>query len=793
MFKQSPMKALLVGSSLSAMTIATPALAQIEEIFVTAEKRVESVRDVSLSVVALSSDSLRNAGINDVSRVEQLVSGVNFAFIGNDAKFNVRGANSNNTFSDNSSIVGAFVDGVYRPRASQQTRAFFDVDRLEFLKGPQGTLYGRNTFAGALNLYTNRPDLDETAGGIDITYSSFDKLRTEGFVNVPVSDTLAVRIAGLRETSDGYIDNTAGPRLAADDDFAIRGSVYWEATDALDVTFRYTYVREEGTTAGTFSYTGLCRPVNEAGRTDALGGLLDCANPRRGSDGLPSFANQDPYTVEQDFVPNADLNEHSAALELNYDFGPVTLKSITSYTDYSSLIGADGDASGNPFERLWFLEETESITQEIQISSQYDSPLQWTAGVYASKDEQFFSFLDFRETQDDQSMVPDGLLLGTPLVSRDIFLNGFFADATAIDTVTLGVFAQGEYAFSDQLRIIGGVRYNYEDKELFGGGSNFTANGPVLVAFETGDSPRLVPQSPFDVFSYDLDAPGAVTLEDTFKRVTWRAGLEFDVTDDIMLYFTSSTGFLSGALNRNGSITDQQTSIVYEAGAKSLLLDGTLQLNVAVHRTNYSNLLSQVQATDPATGNVITFSENGGDIKATGAEIEAVWAPIDNLQFNLTAAYLDSEFGTFGVGNPYQDFGGQPVSVDNPLTPLGFIDLAGAQTPWSPEFTLNLGAAYTFDLGDKGTVTPRVNFFYSDGYSVSGILPIDPAARQDSYTKTDLRLSWSSAEGQYGVEVFVENIEDEAVNARANIGGNDFLQTSFLYPRNFGIRVRAGF
>ena len=162
---------------------------QLEEIIVTAEKRSENLQDIGLSVTGISADGLKKGGVTDVTRVDLLVPGVNFAFIGNDAKFNVRGANSNNTFGDNASIVGVFADGVYKPRASQQTRQFYDVDRVEFLRGPQGTLYGRNTFAGALNLHTNKPNFDGPSAGVEATFSSFNKFRGQGFVNVVANDS----------------------------------------------------------------------------------------------------------------------------------------------------------------------------------------------------------------------------------------------------------------------------------------------------------------------------------------------------------------------------------------------------------------------------------------------------------------------------------------------------------------------------------------------------------------------------------------------------------------------------
>lgn len=772
-------KILIGGVSSAAILCAAPAYAQVDEIIVTAEKRSENVQDVSASISAFTADTLKDAGIDDVTRIDLLVPGVNFAFIGNDAKFNVRGANSNNTFNDASSIVGTFVDGVYKPRASQQTRSFYDVERLEFLKGPQGTLYGRNTLAGALNLYTNKPDFSESYGGVDASLESFNTRRVEGFVNVPVSDTLAVRVAGVTESTDGYVKNNAGPNLGAAEEYAFRISALYEPNNMTSILLRASRAEENGSSLGVFSYAGVCRPTNAAGFTDQTGTILDCENPRRGSLGAQRFDNLGPYLVENDFVPEGKVKENAISLEANFDLGGVSLKSISSYTEFRNFIGADGDASGVPFERLWNDERNESITQEIQLSSNSDGPLQWLLGGYYSNDDQFFSFLDFRQTLDNNNN-PNGT---TGLVSLDNALNGFFADASYLDVDTLGAFAQAEYSVTDQLRLIGGVRYNDESKKL-SGSSNFTANGQVTLQPNLDVNPLIVPSDPFLVFAFNESAAGATRLDESFDKITWKVAGEYDVSPDTLLYATVATGFLSGQLNRNGSVTDQQESINYELGLKTRMLDNTLQFNVAAYVTDYTNLLTQVQEVDPNTGNVITFGSNGGDITAKGVEVDFIYAPNEAFTFNGGASILDSEYGTFGTGNVYQQLGGANV---------GFIDLSDETTPWSPSFTANLGASYRYDLGANGSVTPGISFFYSDSYQASAVVPFSSVARQDSYTKTDLRLTWDSASENYSVGAFAENLENEAVNARVNVGGNDFTQTSFLYPRNYGVRLKARF
>lgn len=818
---------LLVGVSVGAIAMSghSTALAQDSDtgeeaedsniIIVTANKREQNIQDVSSSIQAFSEEALDAAGINDVSRLELVTSGVNFAFSGNDAKFNVRGANSSNTFADNSSIVGAYVDGVYKARASQQTRAFFDVERVEFLKGPQGTLYGRNTFAGALNVYTNKPNFDGISGGLDVGYERFDTFRGEGFINLPISDTLAVRAAGYVTKGDGFIENLAGPDIGQQDDKGFRFSALFEPTDNFSLIARVQHTAEDGREAGLFGYTFLCRNVTPSGHTDAFGSERDCALPTRGSgDPVSLFAansgqpNTGPHTIAQDYVPDVDLEETVLSLEMNLDLDAVSIKSITSYTDFQNLFGFDFDFSPSPHSIGGFDETLESFTQEFQLNTDFDGPFNFTGGAYYSKDETFFSFSIYNQTLRTNPLgrvdtpvlnnagqpVLDGdgnplvlpVLTSTPLAGLDRSFNGFFADSAFIDIETFGLYGQGTFEVSDRFRVVGGLRYSSEKKTLEGGGSNFTANGPVTVVpeFGAGAAPAILPDSR-DVFAINRFASGANTGRETFNNVDYNVSLEFDVSDDALLYATTSTGFLSGVINNNGSTTDQQESVVYEVGLKSVLADGDLIFNLAGYYTEYSNLLAQFQVIDPNTGIGVTFSENSGTIDVYGVEMEATWNPTPGLTLSAIASYMDSTFGEFGQTSPYQ--------LNNGTQDL-FVDLSGETTTFSPEFTMTLIGSYEFDLGSSGTLTPVVQTYYSDGFNTSNLFAIDPSTRQSSFTKTDVRLTWESESGDYAVEVFVENLEDEAVLTRSNNnGGDDLLQTSFLFPRNYGVRLRTRF
>jgi iron complex outermembrane receptor protein len=792
--KQSTFKK-VAGILLAGLFAVSPAGAQqdsqgsraIEEIVVTAQKREENVQNIGLTITALDAEGMERFGIVDVSRLGFAVAGLTYATAGNDAKFNLRGANSTNTFGDNSSIVGAYVDGIYKPRASQQTRQFFDVERLEFLKGPQGTLYGRNTFAGALNLFTNKPNMDGVSGSITSSFESYTNFRTEGFVNLPVSDTNALRVAAFYENGAGYLENDTGPNAGAPDNVGVRLSWLMEPNDNWDFLLRYSYNQEQGTTAGLFGYKNTCRQRTPAGLTDAFGSVTDCQNPSRGGAQEPQ-GDTGPYDISQDFVPDGDLYESLFSLHINWDAGPVTVTSITGYTDFQNEIAYDFDSGPVRHDIGGFDDYVTSLSQEFIVASNNDSALQWTAGAYYSKDESQFAFWIYNATLADNSTRPvdpaSGLTVldGTFLVNGDTNFNGQFADNNNIDTTTTAVFLSGEWSVTDSLRLTAGVRYNNEDKSSYGGGSNFTANGPVTFLWNTGDSPIVIPTTRLTAFAYDPSAPGAVTQEREYDNTSWQAGIEWDLNDDSMVYATASTGYLSGTLNNNGTNTDEQESLMYEIGYKSILMDGSLLFNLAYHDTEYTNLLAQLQTLDPVTGVVLTTTRNGGVINASGVELELQWIPTDEWSLGFTAAWLDATFGEFGQTSPYQYNRGVPTVPEN---------MEGNTPGWSPDLMMNFFAEYTWDLGSSGALTPGLFFAYSDAYNTSNLYSLDPAHDQDSYTKTDLRLTWSSESGKYWVAAYVENIEDEAVLSRGNNGSQDNVQTGYLFPQNYGIKFQV--
>jgi len=764
----------------------------LEVIEVTAQKRVQSLQDVGISVTALNADAIQRYGIDDISRIELITPGVAFGFIGSDAKIAIRGANSNNTFGDNASIAGFFADGVYRPRASQQSQAYFDVARIEVLKGPQGTLYGRNTFAGAVNLTTNKATLGDFDMGVKLGFERFNRRSTETFINQPITDDLAVRVAVQTIRSDGYIKNI-GPAgdLGQEDSFNYRLSSYWQPSATFDATVRFTSIKQKGTTPGSFAAEGLPAPVNQDGVTDVRAEILDFGNPGRGTAGTNSSFDR-PNEVSYDVENKRDLQEDNLTIELNWDLDSVTVKSVSSYTDFSSALNFDGDFSPTPGTNAFWDEAVESVTQELQISSNNDSNLFWTTGAYYSKDQISFGYSQFSTvTNAPFGTVIDSqgreftLFDGTE--SIDPFGAGSFSDYTdfqEIDVTTLGLFFQGEYSVSDALTLIAGIRYNEEEKDTT---TSFATSKASDGSFLPGVTKFGLNGRPIDLFNYTVSAGS--TGSETFDIVTWKIGFNYDLNDDSMIYGSGSTGFLSGGLNSNGSSFDQQESEAWEVGMKNRLLDNSLQLNFAFYMNEFSDLVTQrLIFPEGDSSTAVTVSENAGASDVLGFEAEVNWIPTENWFINAGLSLMDAEYDTFGVSNPFQLNGGlRSGDVNN-----GLLVLDGTVPPWSPDMTLSLGAGHEFNLGDNGTITPYLQFYYSAEYNTDDVA-IYASQLQDSYTKTDLRVTWLSLDETLSVELFVENIEDEEVLARTNIGGNNLVQGSYLHPRNYGVKLRYHF
>ena len=752
-------------------------------ITVTATKVEESVQDVSASITALGEDQLDLAGITDPTRLGLVVPGMTFGYSGGEARVAMRGARTNNVGPEAAQVVGIFNDGAYVATTTQVMASYLDVNRIEVLRGPQGTLYGRNTFAGTINIISNEPNFDEFGGSARGTLGDYNRTRFEGVLNVPVSDTFALRFAGLGEQHDGYIENTYidGPvdDLRDEDVQIFRATARWQPTENFEATLRYTTSERDTKGDAIWGYAIIGCYRNDLDATTSTGLSANstyvdghCYQPgpdssgRTAPGGEASQQDAGPYSVARN-TPSRNASEgDSINLQLQYDMGWATLDFIGAFDSFEGIQSYDVDYSDGNFDGLDDLnnffagydtkQDTQSYEVRLASNPSADSRLEWLIGAFYYKSEANWQF----------RFLSDGQYLRYDTSANDTF-----------DSTSAALFGNVTYSVTDQLRILGGLRVNDDETVLIGGGDGGTSD-----------------------------------------ETLWKLGLEYDFGDDEMFYATASTGYRIGGVNGSALVAagappsyGPETVTAYEAGVKSTLLDGTLVLNASLFHNQYRDMHAQSFVTaciDPALPSTCIaseFTENGGEIDATGLEIEFNWLPGDAWFVNGSAAFLDSEFGEYNVGrvNGLGNFEGrQNVTLTTgEIVAAGGVpslSLEGWTPALNPEFTASVQVGYEFDLGGSNTLTPVFQTSYSSEYWSFDFNV--PGSEQDAYTKSDLRVIWRNDDRGFEVEAFVENLEDEAVLTRSVIFTPSqadvptaAIQANYADPRIWGIRLGVDF
>ncbi len=744
MYKHKPgavSQALLLPTAILAASAAVSADILLEEIVVTAQKREQNLQDVPLSITALSGAALQRAGVTDIASIETLTPGLQFGQSGNDARPSIRGARTENVSVQQDPVIGFFVDGIYRSRTSQALAAFVDVDRVEVLRGPQGTLFGRNTFGGAINVISNQP-IDEQAYGFDVTLGDYDRRRVEGFFNAVLADGLYARISTSVDEHEPYVENS----LDSDNGFRdkdenyLRVQLLWEPRDDFDATLRASRWTQGGNGASEFGYFLAGTPVDTGSAAAVINSTLSPVNPRTGGGNGP--AGSDPFRVNYDADASLDTEQETLDLELNWDLQAFSTKLLLGYADFETERFTDSDLSPNPSAVAGQIDSARTLTAELQLTSGEDGPLQWTTGLYYLDDDTRGIFIFDRLFDTDPAT-------NLPILTQPAPDSDFISDAS-VETTSVAVYGQATYAFTEALSVTAGVRWSEDEKDF---------------SRRTGFS-----------FSEPLDFSGRPVFEDedSFDEVTWRLGLEYALSDASLVYASAATGFQSGGFNNSadavtgGASFEEQTVTAFEVGSKNRLLDGRLTVNVAAFLNEFDDLLAQ-EFIDTGT-TVLAIATNAGEATVMGLEAEVDWIPTDNLLLNIRATFNDSEFGEFVLN--------EPVSGEA-------IDLDGERVPLTPDFTLGLNGQYDFEL-TQGVLTPAISVYYSSDYSTNDI--DYRFAEQDSYSKVDLRLTYTSANRGWYVELFGRNVGDEEILNRTVRFGQNAIAQNYNDPATYGIR-----
>ena len=689
-----------------------PVIPEENMIVVTAQRREERLQDIPLSVSAITGDELTNAIITTPDRLEQVVPALRVGRSGSDLRPAIRGTYTENVSATGDPRIGIYVDDIYQSRTSQ-VPPIVDLARVEVQLGPQGTLYGRNSFGGNIAFYSAEPE-DFVTASVDALYGRYNHVRLEGHFNTPITEDLAFRIAGLYEHKDGFVENIgSGNDYGGEEQYFARGSLKWRPAaldDRLSVLVRGSYLDLGGEGLGGFGYKILGtlvdpslirRPGESLTRNGVTYELPEGFNGNsftgrgfpidtryrdgiadvNGADiGLPVI--DDPYIVNYAGDIFRDGSQWQFSGVIDFDADLVRVRSITSYTDFEIL--RTGSSLTPVLLDFSFQETTaETFTQELQLLSNDDSsPFQWIIGGYYFDDRARDLSVTNQNRSYDAATAPPGFQYSNfgfeyqrsgGLISRVNAYDGFAARQS--DTLSLAAYGQASYTIADRLTLTGGLRYTHDTKELTS--SRFTfpfAGGPVTyyahdindpIDYECGG---FIAASEESVGAQDSieKAYNFVCDEEDFDFFTYRLAADYEVTRDNMVYASYSTGRQAGGFNTTVVVRDDEPGLIpygtekveaWEVGSKNVFADGAFSLNVAAFLNNYTDLQQQTSIPDPVQPltRVQALIQNSGKDRAYGVEVAAVLRPDPNLTISLAYNYLharqlDYQVNTFNFG-----------------------------------------------------------------------------------------------------------------------------------------------
>ena len=723
--RRSQFRALLLSSAaIGSLAGATVARAQDapksgaegdpEVIVITVQRRAEPLQAVPLSVSALTGTQIKNANVTSPERLEQLIPGIRMGRSGSDLRPAMRGTYTENVSATGDPRFGIYIDDVYQSRTSQ-VPPIVDLARVEVQKGPQGTLYGRNSFGGNIVFHSAQPT-DKFEGGVDVLFSNFARHRVEGFVNVPLTEGVALRVAGLSEDTKGYVKNIgSGNDIGGEKQKFVRGTLKIEPSSMpqLQVTLRASYQDLGGEGQAGFGYKflgSLVDPslIRQPGQSLTYNGVTyQLPNGYNGNswtgvgvpydsryrDGIPDINGADvgipvladPYKVDYagDIFRKGRQQQYGATV--SYDIGAVRLRSITSYADFD-LIRTGGSLTPVLLNYSYQQTLAKTLTQELQLLSNNSvaSPLEWVVGGYYMKD----TATDRSATNQNRSYVAANAPAGQQY--SDFTLTylpapGGRDQRTAFDgfsalqqrTRSLAGYGQLSYTFVDKLTLTGGLRYTRDDKETLSSRFNISPTGPGAYFAHSIDDPiayncgGFIAANPASVSTTATPVEQAydfVCGSNSYSYATYRLAADYKFNRDHMVYTGYSTGRHAGGFN-SGVVTISGTRTLlpfapeevtaFEVGSKNTFLNRALTLNAAAFVNDYRDLQAQTSIPNPnpqGTG-VVALVQNIGKDRAYGFDLSAVIRPAKDLRVTLDYNWLDAKQLNYSV-NTF-NYGGQ--------------------------------------------------------------------------------------------------------------------------------------
>ncbi|AEG50588.1 TonB-dependent receptor plug [Sphingobium chlorophenolicum L-1] len=746
--------AMMVGGSVAAyaqepqQAAAQDGSTGIQDIVVTAQRREENLQKVAIAVTAVGQDDVNSAGVADVTNLSKLVPALAAAPAGGSfANFFLRGVGSygGNAFFENA--IAFNFGGVYVARPTASLGSFYDLERIEVVKGPQGTLYGRNATGGAINVLPRGAQLGEYGGSATIEVGNYDSIKAQAAVNIPLGTRAAIRFAGQVANRDGYLSDGYDDENGQ----AFRASLRFDPTDTIKVTLVGDYFHQGGKGGGAVLMPGPVTPgAPDPDDRSSSSNSVSIAEVARRFPTLVNASNTGLVLMPRNdgFI---DSNFYGVTGTIEADLGFATLTVIPAYRrsepDYLTY---------SPGYSATISEIDNQYSLEVRFTSPSDNRLRYALGGYL-----------FKEDQTAHNGFYQGPISTTNL---DPYL----------ETKSKAVFGQLTFDVTDHFRVVGGARYTKEDKSL------------------SSTLRQITPANPNPPTS-------TVTGDLSFNKVTWKAGVEFDAGPRSLLYANVATGFKAGGFfvaARNNTYAPE-TLTAYTVGSKNRFFDNKLQLNIEAFYWDYKD--QQVGFIGPVEISPGIFGAGGktvnaGNARMYGSEIEILFQPSSRDRFSATLQYLNSKYKEFTyvqVSPSGAALRSACVQTPNTSTPvvaparLYSANCAGMPAVNSPKWSFSGGYEHEFPLGNfnlTGGARTRIES--------KRVLAIEylPEEKQGGYMSSDLYLTLADAEKHWSLTAFVNNVEDEVIYAASRLRpAVPVVFNSLRPPRTYGLRGSFNF
>ena len=766
-----------------------------DEVVVTARKRAEYSQSVPIPISALNEEQLEIRNIVELTDIEKLApnlsiqaSSVNSGVL----EVYMRGIGQANWAIPHDPKIGLYTDGVYAARPQGGLVDLYDLQRVEVLRGPQGTLFGKNTTAGLINIITNQPT-QETEGKIRLGAGSDSHQLIEGMFNTPLSDSLAFRFSFLTKETDGYIINSiTGNDRGNEDTTSFRAQLKYD-TDAYSANLAFSrFDQDERAALGSCRFTG---PENGA----LSGGLGAVANIFGIYDALKENCRSTTKDVSLDTSPNENNTAEKDSITLTQIFETEvgTIESISNYSELDAFNGTWGWVMGNG-PGVNFLEihddtmTHEQWSQELRLSGSTEN-MDWVVGLYAFEEdgEATIDVPLFRGVNPSPLLPP-----ALAAVALQTKLLGSETQGSITNMQNQAVFFEGTYGLSDNLDLTIGARYT-EDEREYTRSSELYEDASAIGMPGTFNLFYACPTMVTNAFGFATSDRCTRTVE--YSETTPRAILSYQQTDDVLFYASYSKGYSSGGFNGDVAMRRflPETSDNYEFGMKGEFLDNRLRVNATLFSTTYEN--QQVTVGRIVNGTPIADLVNAQEATLEGMEFEILAQLSDSLVLTAMLATFEGEYDEFIIEDnttvTNADGSLSTLVVERDITDTGF----GGN---DDRLTWDVSLIHTYDLGDGSDIQSTIGISYHDeeNYTLEDV----PSSVADDYELVDARITWNLADGQTSISLWGTNLTDEeyvnnmlSQSGDIEIGGTNFsLGMTADYwgePRRYGVEFRRNF